>query len=91
MPTGLDFWAKLLKQMLFTISNWAGSKFLEGAGASQKAAEGRILASILKNICFNNFAQNSSSGGRGILALGLLLAVYGPGLGLDGPVCPEKF
>ena len=46
---------------------------------------------VLKNICFNNFAQNSSSGGRGILALGLLLAVYGPGLGLDGPVCPEKF
>ena len=27
---------------------------------------------------------------RGILALSLLLAVYGPGLGPDGPGCPEK-
>ena len=35
-----------------------------------------------------NFAQNSSPGV--ILALGLLLAVYGPGLGPDGPGCPKK-
>ena len=34
------------------------------------------------------FAQKSSPGG--VLALGLLLAVYGPGLGPDGPGCPEK-
>ena len=43
---------------------------------------------MLNNICFNNFAQKSSPGG--VLALGLLLAVYGPGLGPDGPGCPEK-
>ena len=43
---------------------------------------------MLNNICANNFAQKSSPGG--ILALGLLLAVYGPGLGPDGPRCPEK-
>ena len=44
---------------------------------------------MMNNICFNNFAQNSSPGG--ILALGLLLAVYGPGLlGPDGPGCLEK-
>ena len=43
---------------------------------------------MLNNICFNIFAQTSSPGG--VLALGLLLAVYGPGLGPDGPGCPEK-
>ena len=43
---------------------------------------------MLNNICANNFAQKSSPGG--VLALGLLLAVYGPGLGPDGPGCPEK-
>ena len=37
---------------------------------------------------FNNFPQKSSPGV--VLALGLLLAVYGPGLGPDGPGCPEK-
>ena len=43
---------------------------------------------MLNNICFGNFAQKSSPGD--VLALGLLLAVYGPGLGPDGPGCPEK-
>ena len=43
---------------------------------------------LLNNLCYNNFAQKSSPGG--VLALGLLLAVYGPGLGPDGPGCPEK-
>ena len=43
---------------------------------------------MMNNICFNNFAQYSSPGG--ILALDLLLAVYGPGLGPDGPGCLEK-
>ena len=43
---------------------------------------------MLNNICFNNFAQKPSPGG--VLALGLLLAVYGPGLGSDGHGCPEK-
>ena len=42
---------------------------------------------MLNNLCYNNVAQNSSA--EGILALGLLLAVYGPGLGPDGPGCPE--
>ena len=37
---------------------------------------------------FNNFPKKSSPGG--VLALGLLLAVYGPGLGPDGPRGPEK-
>ena len=37
---------------------------------------------------FYNYPQKSSPGG--VLALGLLLAVYGPGLGPDGPGCPEK-
>ena len=37
---------------------------------------------------FNNFPKKSSPGG--VLALGLLLAVYGPGLGPDGPGGPEK-
>ena len=43
---------------------------------------------LLDNLCYNNFAQKLSPGG--VLALGLLLVVYGPGLGPDGPGCPEK-
>ena len=43
---------------------------------------------LLNNLCFNTFAQKSSPGG--VLALSLLLAVYGPGLGPDGPGCPEN-
>ena len=43
---------------------------------------------LLNNLCYNNFAQISSPGG--VLARGLLLAVYGPGLGPDGPGCLEK-
>ena len=34
---------------------------------------------MLNNLCFNKFAQNSSPGA--VLALGLLLAVFGPGPG----------
>ena len=45
-------------------------------------------AYMLNNICFDNFTQKSSPGG--VLALSLLLAVCGPGLGPDGPGCPEK-
>ena len=37
---------------------------------------------------FNNFPQKSRP--RVVLALGLILAVYGPGLGPDGPGGPEK-
>ena len=44
---------------------------------------------MLNNLCYNNFAQKSSPGG--ILALGLHLAVYGPGLGPDGPGGLEFF
>ena len=36
----------------------------------------------------NKFPKKSSPGG--VLALGLLLAVHGPGLGPDGPGGPEK-
>ena len=43
---------------------------------------------LLNNLCHNNFAQKSSPGG--VLALGLLLAVYGPGLDPDDPGCLEK-
>ena len=43
---------------------------------------------MLNNLCYINFAQKSSPGA--VLALGVLLAVYGPGLGPDGPGCPEK-
>ena len=43
---------------------------------------------MLNNLCYNNFSQKSSPGG--VLALGLLLAVYGPGLGPDGPGGPDK-
>ena len=42
---------------------------------------------MLNILCYNNFAQKSSPGG--VLALRLLLAVYGPGLGPDGPGGPE--
>ena len=43
---------------------------------------------LLNILCYNNFAQKSIPGG--VLAPGLLLAVYGPGLGPDGPGCLEK-
>ena len=43
---------------------------------------------LLNNLCYSNLAQKSSPGG--VLALGLLLAVYGSGLGPVGPICPEK-
>ena len=42
---------------------------------------------VLNSICFNNFPQKSSPGV--VLALGLLLAVYGPGPDPDGPGGPE--
>ena len=42
---------------------------------------------MLNTFGFNNFPQKSSPGV--VLALGLLLAVYGPGLGPDGPGGPE--
>ena len=37
---------------------------------------------------FNNFPKKSIAGGD--LTPGLLLAVYGPGLGQDGPGCPKE-
>ena len=43
---------------------------------------------LLNNLCFNNLAKKSSH--VGVLALGLLLAVYGPGLGPGGPGCPDE-
>ena len=43
---------------------------------------------VLNSICFNNFPEKSVPGG--VLALGLLLAVFGPGPGPDGPGCREK-
>ena len=43
---------------------------------------------VLNSICFNNFPKKSVL--WGILALGLLLAVFGPGPGPDGPGCREK-
>ena len=43
---------------------------------------------MLNIFCLNNFSKKSSSGVD--LALSLLLAVYGPGLGPDGPRCPGK-
>ena len=46
------------------------------------------LLYMLNTICIHNFAQKSSPGG--VLALGLLLAVCGPGLGPDGPGCPKN-
>ena len=41
---------------------------------------------MLSNLCFNNFPKKSGPGSA--LALSLLLAVYGPGLGPDGPGGP---
>ena len=41
---------------------------------------------MLNTSCLNNFTKKASPGG--VLGLGLLLAVYGPGLGPDGPGCP---
>ena len=43
---------------------------------------------MLNILCYYNFAQKSSP--WDVLALSLLLAVYGPGLGPDGPGGPEK-
>ena len=43
---------------------------------------------MLNIFCLNNFSKKSSPGG--VLALSLLLAVYGPGLGPDGPGGPEE-
>ena len=43
---------------------------------------------MLNIFCFNNFPKKSSPGG--VLALGLLLAVYGPGLGPDSLGGAEK-
>ena len=43
---------------------------------------------MLNIFVFYNYPQKSSPGV--VLALGLLLAVYGPGLGPDGPGGPEK-
>ena len=43
---------------------------------------------LLNNLCFKTLAQKSSPGG--VLALALLLAVYGSGLGPDDPDEPEE-
>ena len=43
---------------------------------------------ILDNFCLNNFSKKSIPGE--VLALGLLLAVFGLGHDPDGPGCPEK-
>ena len=43
---------------------------------------------LLNNIYFSNFVQKSTPGD--VLALLLLLAVYGSGLGPDGPGEPEE-
>ena len=43
---------------------------------------------MLNIFCQNNFPKKSSP--VGVLALSLLLAVYGPGLGPDGPGGPEN-
>ena len=43
---------------------------------------------MLNIFCQDNFPKKSSPGD--VLALGLLLAVNGPGLGPDGPRGPEK-
>ena len=42
-----------------------------------------VLFFMLNNYSLNNFDQESSP--RDVLALSLLLAVYDPGLGPDGP------
>ena len=43
---------------------------------------------IFDNFCFNNFSKKSIPGD--VLALGLLLAVCGPGHDPAGPGCLEK-
>ena len=43
---------------------------------------------MLNIFYFYNYPKKSSPGV--VLALSLLQAVYGPGLGPDGPGCPEK-
>ena len=43
---------------------------------------------MLSNFCVTKFAKKSTTGG--VLALLLLLAIYGPGLGPDGPGEPEE-
>ena len=43
---------------------------------------------MLNNLCYKNFPKKLIPGV--VLALGLLLAVYGPALGPDGPGGPEK-
>ena len=43
---------------------------------------------MLNIFCLNNLPKKSSPGV--VLALSLLLAVYGPGLGPDGSGCLEK-
>ena len=43
---------------------------------------------MLNILCFIKFAKKSSPGS--VLAQGLLLAVYSPGLGPDGPGVPEE-
>ena len=70
-----------------------------GFGSSPRIPQGGRCLNIYKDklagrfymlniFCLNNFTKKSSSGG--VLALGLLLAVYGPGLGPDGPGGPEN-
>ena len=70
--------------MTYSLQSFADALGLDGPGSPEKP----IQVYMLSNVCYINFAQNSSPGG--VLALGLLLAVYGPGLGPDGPGCPEK-
>ena len=43
---------------------------------------------MLNIFCLNNFPKKLNPGG--VLALGLLLAVYDPGPGPDGPGGPEE-
>ena len=43
---------------------------------------------MLNIFCLNKLPKKLNPGS--VLALGLLLAVYGPGLGPDGPGGPEK-
>ena len=47
-----------------------------------------ILFYMLSNFCVTKCAQKSTPGG--VLALLLLLAIYGSGLGPDGPGEPEE-
>ena len=43
---------------------------------------------MLNILCFKKFPKKPSPGG--VLSKGLLLAVYGPGLGIDGPGAPKE-